>query len=125
MLSDHGVDISVWDALDFIFFIKKNEVNFFVLECMQQNLHFWFKCQVGSTRIWFITIDKIGWDILSVSLGIIYRYADYWFFPFRQYGTRESKEVAMEGRVQFDLLQVMLNLFCLLQSNLFFYVHFT
>ncbi|XLS77708.1 hypothetical protein HN51_061933 [Arachis hypogaea] len=29
-------------------------------------------------------------------------------FSSRQYGTRESKEVAVEGRVQFDLLQVML-----------------
>ncbi|KAL4183669.1 hypothetical protein AMTRI_Chr11g156270 [Amborella trichopoda] len=28
-------------------------------------------------------------------------------FSSRQYGTRESKEVAIEGRVQFDLLQVM------------------
>ncbi|KAG5035881.1 hypothetical protein JHK87_010791 [Glycine soja] len=28
-------------------------------------------------------------------------------FSSRQYGTRESKEVAVEGRVQFDLLQVM------------------
>ena len=25
----------------------------------------------------------------------------------RQYGTRESKEVTVEGRVQFDLLQVL------------------
>ena len=27
---------------------------------------------------------------------------------FRQYGTRESKEITIEGRVQFDLLQVLL-----------------
>nr|WDA42964.1 DNA polymerase delta catalytic subunit [Fagopyrum tataricum] len=28
-------------------------------------------------------------------------------FSSRQYGTRESKEIAIEGRVQFDLLQIM------------------
>jgi hypothetical protein len=29
-------------------------------------------------------------------------------FLSRQYGTRESKDVTLEGRVQFDLLQVVI-----------------
>ena len=35
---------------------------------------------------------------------------------YRQYGTRESKDIAIEGRVQFDLLQVLPRvLACLLE----------
>lgn len=49
------------------------------------------------------------------------------FYLYRQYGVRESKDVMIEGRVQFDLLQVLFkNLFCIEKllhlnvTNLFF-----
>jgi hypothetical protein len=37
----------------------------------------------------------------------------------RQYGVRESKDVTIEGRVQFDLLQVVVH-FCLTIKSLLF-----
>lgn len=45
------------------------------------------------------------------------------FFCCRQYGTRESKEVTVEGRVQFDLFQVTLYLACS-PANIFFHVYY-
>jgi DNA polymerase delta subunit 1 len=34
----------------------------------------------------------------------------------RQYGVRESKDVTIEGRVQFDLLQVVIHFFLIIKS---------
>ena len=40
----------------------------------------------------------------------------------RQYGVRESKDVTIEGRVQFDLLQVVIY-FCLAIKSVFAFFH--
>lgn len=85
----------------------------------------WDFQQVLSTLMnietWFLR--KILNFMFLVSFGISFSFyflilthltiylIDTWWFC-RQYGTRESKEVTVEGRVQFDLLQVMLILFC-------------
>ncbi|GJS35703.1 DNA polymerase delta catalytic subunit [Tanacetum coccineum] len=44
---------------------------------------------------------------IRVSEGLKLEPYDFIFLDLRRYGTRESKEVTMEGRVQFDLLQAM------------------